>query len=280
MKFLSVFLQRAKVKFPVMPDVQLLQASVDPNDTSELRILVEGRFVKYLTIGPGTYDADDMCFGPSLVALLPPLPSGDWNEGYISRSLKDDQVRFTYVIKAQLPAITHTWHPRFIDHLEIQWGRKLRSNVYEATFRGVSMPIVVKFARFRFEIPQLNSETRAYNWIEGHDIGPAFLGHIVEEGRVIGFAIEHISDAQHAKPEHIDLCRHALARLHHLGIRHGDVNVHNFLVRKGKVTLLDFDVAQPCSDKKLLEEEIRSLEKEIHDDSARGGVVVESSRAV
>lgn len=259
-----------------MPTVQLLQASVDPDETSELRILIDGKHVKYLTISPGVYDADDMCFEPSLVAMLPSIPAWDWNEGHISRSLLDNQVGFARVAKVQLPAITHIWHSRFIDHLEIQWGRKLRSNVYEATFCGLGVPIVVKFARFPFEIPQLNAETGAYRWIEGEYIGPAFLAHVIEDGRVIGFAMERVSGAQHAGPENIDLCRRALVRLHRLGIRHGDVNVHNFLVRDGKVTLLDFDVAQLCGDTRLFEEELRSLEKAIFDTSGRGGVVVES----
>lgn len=42
--------------------IKVLQASVDPDDESEFRILVDGRFTKYLTIDPGLYEVDDMCF--------------------------------------------------------------------------------------------------------------------------------------------------------------------------------------------------------------------------
>jgi hypothetical protein len=49
-----------------------------------------------------------------------------------------------------------------IDHLELCIGRKLRSNVYEATTPHFDLPIVVKFAQLPFEIPYLNSETSAY----------------------------------------------------------------------------------------------------------------------
>ena len=58
-------------------DIKLLQASVDPLDESQFRILVDGKFVKYLTIDAKLYSADDMCFEPSLIFILPPLPPGD-----------------------------------------------------------------------------------------------------------------------------------------------------------------------------------------------------------
>jgi hypothetical protein len=63
-----------------VPDFQLRQASVDPDDQSEFRILVDRKFVKYLIIDPGLYDVDDMCFGPSSISIIPPLLSGDWNK--------------------------------------------------------------------------------------------------------------------------------------------------------------------------------------------------------
>jgi hypothetical protein len=66
-------------------NIQVLQASVDPDDESEFRILVGGEFTKYLTINAGLYELDEMCFAPSLIPLLPPLPPGDWNMGRISK---------------------------------------------------------------------------------------------------------------------------------------------------------------------------------------------------
>lgn len=61
--------------------IELLQAEVSENDQSFFRLLVNNRIIKYITIEPGTYNADDMCFGPSLTSLLPPLSPGDWNDG-------------------------------------------------------------------------------------------------------------------------------------------------------------------------------------------------------
>lgn len=62
--------------------LQLLQASVDPdaNGESEFRLLVNNKFVKYVNIDAGLFDPDDMCFGPTLISLLPEFPPGDWNQ--------------------------------------------------------------------------------------------------------------------------------------------------------------------------------------------------------
>lgn len=128
-------------------------------------------------------------------------------------------------------------------------------------------------------MPQLKRETEAYKWIEGHKIGPAFLGHLVhlvEEGRVIGFMMECIADFRHATPDDFDLCRLALTKLHTLGIKHGDVNKHNFLVRNEKVTPIDFDCASRTVDPDVLEREVEDLQCQLRGTSGRGGRIVES----
>lgn len=50
------------------------------------------------------------------------------------------------------------------------------------------------FARFDWEIQYIGNETTHIN----HDIGPRFLGHLTEDGRVIGFPMERITNARHA----------------------------------------------------------------------------------
>jgi predicted Ser/Thr protein kinase len=255
------------------PNIQVLQVSVDPDDESHFRVLVGGRLTKYLTLDTGVYDPDDMCFAPSLIPLLPPLPPGDWNMGHISKDPTHGHPYFAIATKILLPTVTHIWHPSRIDYLELKMGRKLRSNVYEATSPRFSSTIVAKFARFSWEIPYLDSETAAYEWINGHQIGPEFLGHLTEEGRVIGFLIEQVLDCRHAAPEDLSICQHTLAKLHELGIKHGDTNKHNFLVRNGKATLIDFDSAERCNDPKLLRDEFQMLEQ-LRDDSGKGGRIM------
>jgi len=214
--------------------IQVLQLEVDPEGEGEFRILVDGKFAKYLTIDHGLYDADDMCFTPIFVPQLPPLPPGDWNVGRISKDPVTGKPHFARATKEILPAVTHIWHPTEINHLTLSMGKKLRSNVYEATSSHFKSTVVAKFARFPWEIPLLDTETAVYEWISGHEIGPKFLAHLTEEGRVIGFLIEKISDFEHATIGDFPLCQNILSKLHRLGIKHGDTNKHNFLSMTAK----------------------------------------------
>lgn len=62
-------------------NVQVLQANVDLGDESHFRILVGGKFTKYITVDTGLYNLDDMCFAPSLIPLchLSHLATGMWD---------------------------------------------------------------------------------------------------------------------------------------------------------------------------------------------------------
>jgi predicted Ser/Thr protein kinase len=144
--------------------------------------------------------------------------------------------------------------------------------VYEAKSSNLPDEFVVKFARFGYEIQKLEAETTAYAWINGHNIGPKFLGHLIEHGRVIGFAMSKIEDARHATPDDLDICRQALRKLHALGIKHGDTNKHNFLINSHGVTLIDFDFAKQNATEVELNEELHLLRQEFADTSGRGGV--------
>ncbi|KAG6867139.1 hypothetical protein C0993_006393 [Termitomyces sp. T159_Od127] len=258
--------------------IKVLGFSVDPSDESYFRILVDGKHFKYLTIDTGLYRVDDMCFEPSLISMLPPLPPGEWNTARISGNRADGQPHFSEVAQVELPSVSHLWHPVQIDYLSLRMGRSLRPNMYEASTPQFDLPIVVKFAQIPYDMPYLDSETSAYQRIQNHDIGPKFLGHLTEEGRVIGFAVERITNCQHASPEDLALCQQALSKLHQLGIKHGDINKHNFLIHDGRATLIDFATAFQCNDAKVLEEEFRGLEEELSDMSGRGGgVMLEAS---
>ena len=262
------------------PSVEVLHVEADPDDQSEFRILVDGKFTKYLTIDRGVYDVNDMCFAPSLISMLPPLPPGDWNEGHISQSVTKRQPYFASSTKVELPSVTSLWHPLRISHLDLLIERRLRSNICEVKcpqLDGSTNTVVAKFARFAWEIPQFERETAAYQWIDGHQIGPKFLGHISEEGRVIGFLIELILDARHAAPQDLPACQAALSRLHALGFKHGDINRHNILIRDGKATLIDFDNTSRCDNVEALSEEFQRLAGALGDISGKGGIrVVES----
>ncbi|GES57890.1 alpha-galactosidase agla [Aspergillus terreus] len=173
------------------PKIELLQAEVDENDESFFRLLVDGQTIKYITIESGIYSTEDMCFGPSLVSILPELPPGDWNDGLVARDA-DGRAHFASAQHTQFPGVQNTWHGTYIDYMDLSVGRKLRTGIYEVRCASFNNAVVAKFARFSWEIQYMENETAAYQWISGHDIGPQFLGHLTENGRVIGFLIEYI----------------------------------------------------------------------------------------
>lgn len=255
--------------------IQVLQASVDPEGDSDFRILVNNESVKYITIESGLFGLEEMCFGPSLISLLPPLPSSEWNQARVSRDPVNSVASFSIVPETTLPGITTLWHRTRVDHLDLVLGTKLRSNVYEATSERFPSKVVTKFARFPWEIPRLQTETMIYECIEGHGIGPEFLGHLTEGERVIGFIMACVTDCRPAVLEDYRLCRSALIKLHGLAIKHGDVNRHNFLVHQETAVLVDFENSSQTTNTTDLEDELQCLQSTLKDTSDRGGRHVE-----
>jgi len=134
-------------------------------------------------------------------------------------------------------------------------------------------PVVAKFARFYWEIEYYAAETQAYSWIDGHGIGPGFLGYLTEEGRIIGFLIEHVV-GRHATIADLPACKTIVRRLHTLGILHGDLNKHNFLISEtAGAVLIDFETATRPEDVQAMNKEIEGLEGQLLDESGNGGVV-------
>ncbi|CAN8104823.1 unnamed protein product [Discula destructiva] len=127
-----------------------------------------------------------------------------------------------------------------------------------------------KLAVFPWQIPYLEAETRAYNWIHGEGIVPRFLGHITEGPRVIGFLTEYIEGAT-ATIEDLAACKTALDQLHSVGAKHGDINKHNSLVKDGKATIIDFESAEMV-DEDQLRVESEGLGASLQGQSYRGGV--------
>lgn len=76
----------------------------------------------------------------------------------------------------------------------------------------------------------MDSEAEVYGFIQGFQIGPTFLGHLTEEGRVIGFILSRVTDYHHATADDLPACRSALSKLHALGIEHVNFKKENFLI--------------------------------------------------
>lgn len=261
-------------------DIELLHASIDAGVESHLRLLICGKHIKYLTIAAGTYEADDMGFAPTLRSILPPLPPGDWNDGYIARHPTSGDPHFKTAVKTHFPGVQNAWHPTSFDYLDLEIDEEFRSNVCQAKLppssASESKSVVIKFARFSWEIGYLDDECAAYKLLQGTSIGPKFLGNITEDGRVVGFVLEHIKGARHAGPDDHAACEEALSKMHHVGLLHGDINRHNFLMVGGEAVLIDFDHTRKTTDDEALRREMDELKTQLADTSGRGGIIPES----
>ncbi len=267
---------------PKNANVQLLECLVDEDNTadSDYRFLFDGQHVKYVTTAPGTFRGaeDSRTFGPILLReLFPPFPLGDWNNGYVARDPQTGEDVFVKTEKVHLPGVENLWHPVKLNEFDFTQQDRVRQRVHISTHPEVNngQPVLTKIAVWPWEIAYIEVETTAYQWISDSGVGPKFLGHLTEgkDGRVIGFIVEWVHGARAAGLGDMDGCEKALGRLHELGIKSGDINKYNFLVRDGHdVVLVDFEMAkQNCSPQEL-KDEMSTLKSSLEDPSFRGGV--------
>jgi len=166
------------------------------------------------------------------------------------------------------------WHPVKLNELYFAQELYLRQRIRTSTHPELNdgKPVLIKIAVWPWEIAFTEAETTAYGSICGRGIGPKFLGHVTEGKN--GRGIEWVQDARTAGPGDFEGCRKALRRLHELGIKLGDINKHNFLVREGHdVVLIDFEFAKKCLPQEL-EDEMNAVKGSLEDPSFRGGVEV------
>lgn len=185
----------------------------------------------------------------------------------------------TRVSTNPLPGINVSWHDRCIDVLSLQRTKCFNSGVYEIQYNGV--PCVAKIARFGWDIPRIEHETWVYSILAGYQknhpnepIAPAFLGHLTENDRVMGFLLQKV-DGERACIDDLADRTALLNRLYSLDFVHGDVNRHNFLVGRvsgGGVHLIDFEHVALFQEG-LAEKELLSLPVELTEETGRGSTV-------
>jgi predicted Ser/Thr protein kinase len=119
-----------------------------------------------------------------------------------------------------------------------------------------------KIARFEFEVPRVETETAIYQVIDGQGIGPSFLGHLIEHGRVMGFLVERIEGRPGGIAD-LGACQAVVERLHSLGVVHRDLNRYNFVISPSGVTLIDFENAMKSGDKEAMQKEFVQLAEQL-----------------
>jgi len=262
-------------------NVRLLECSIDGDDVmrSFYRFLVDGRFIKYVITAPGTFlsNRQDRAFEPVLLGnLFPQFPPGDWNNGHVARDPATGEPSFVKTEIVQFPGVQNCWHPMKFDELDFTRQQRLIKGVCVSTHPDINdgKPVLVKFAVWPWEVQYAEAETIAYEWLQSIEVVPKFLGHVTEgkDGRVIGFVAEFIQGARPAEPRDIEGCEKALKKLHELGIKMGDTNKFNFLVRDGHdVMIIDIEAAEQGCSQDELEEEMKGLEACLENTSFLGG---------
>ncbi|OIW28339.1 hypothetical protein CONLIGDRAFT_577520 [Coniochaeta ligniaria NRRL 30616] len=270
------------VQTPKNANVKLLACLVDTDDTedSDYRFLVDGQQVKYVITAPGAFrgaeDDPDRIFEPILLGqLLPHFPTGNWNQGHVAKDRRTGEVIFAKTEIVRHAGVQNLWHPVRLNELDFTQQVRLSQRVHVSAHPELNdgKPILVKLAVWPWEIAYMEVETTAYQLINGSGIGPKFFGHVTEgrDGRVVGFAVEWVEGARAAGLGDIESCKEALRRLHELGIRSGDINKHNFLVRDGHgVVLVDFETAKQDCPTEDLEDVMSALESSLADGGIKG----------
>ncbi|RYP57521.1 hypothetical protein DL770_010650 [Monosporascus sp. CRB-9-2] len=150
------------------------------------------------------------------------------------------------------------WHRTRIDYFDLasvtkdlkaHRKKKYCSDAEEklrlVTHPSFELPVLMKIVEFPRQFHCLETETRTYQVLDGKDIAPRFLGHVMEAGRVVGFLLEwKIEGARPADVSDLGACIGALQRLHEQGLTHGTPHLDDLLVKEGKVILIDFEEAE------------------------------------
>ncbi|KAH6958157.1 hypothetical protein FAVG1_04120 [Fusarium avenaceum] len=262
------------------PRIISMDFSTTGRDDCYFRILT-GNSVKYVTIQAGALDSDSLMDMPlDFQNILPQLPYGEshWNTAFISRNVASGKLEAA-LDKKELPAVSTVCCQRKVNFLHLQRTEQLTLLAQECTIKSDHSPlenygqntVVAKIARFPWEIQYIEAETRIYQRLQSSTVSPSFLAHIHEEDRVIGFLLEKV-EGRRAGIADLEICQRALQRLHDLGILHGDVNRHNFIIPPGhEAVLIDFEKSMINADAESLKKEMSSLAEQLSEDTGRGG---------
>lgn len=245
----------------------------DDSFESEYRLQI-GKQIKYLVMSPGAFDRDTLAF--PLQSLPRPPYNEEWTPANISRDKTSGDLKIS-ISNRTLAGVKCQWHHTRVNCLELERIKQLTAMSFEAVSHSVllitlSSPatMIAKIARFEWELPRIEKETRAYKLLEGSGLAPRFLAHVHENGRIVGFLLEEI-EGRSESFQHLSVCKTALGKLHELGFVHGDMNRHNFLVTDEGMKLLNFERLRENASSESMSKESGTLRAELADESGRGG---------
>lgn len=149
---------------PALPAVLSMEVDDEDSFESEYRVRI-GNQVKYIVISPTTFDRDTLSFP---IQSLPSLPWKDeWTVAHISRDEASGDLK-TSISNRALASVKCRWHDTLVDCLELERTKPLTASAFEAVSHS-ALPgifqapatVIAKIARFEWEIPRIERETRA-----------------------------------------------------------------------------------------------------------------------
>ena len=83
-----------------------------------------------------------------------------------------------------------TWHEWTLDILKLPVIAQYSPFIFETIIDNA--PAIGKYAHFEYELHYFQQETDVYRLLEGSNIGPRFISHLIEDKRGVGIAVEKI----------------------------------------------------------------------------------------
>jgi hypothetical protein len=231
------------------------------------RILVASSAIKYLAFLPPKpiFAAIPDVRGERLGFTV--VPRGDWNVGHLEHDTVTDRLVLQSTEKRALQGVADVWHLARVDCLslgdalprdELQCALKMNAAIYPGQF-GASQ-VVVNMECYPDDIFGVIQETRVHSQIDGHGIGPKFLGHVTENTeRVCGYMLESLP-ARPATIDDLQTCKSVLAKLHDRKIVYGHLSSQSFLIVDGQALLHGFGGSFATDHQPLFEREMDSVE--------------------
>lgn len=244
------------------------------------RIQRARKVVYVLVNDPEIIPEDSRTFPPAIIRELSKLEgwSNDWDTLTVDRDQSGVSVKLNGFKPHGLPEQFIQHDLRQVNILDLKILHQVKYRTLYANLDG--MPCYVKFARFSFELQDVEQEVEAYRYLmdRGFTMIPNFLGYVNEgnEGsqRVIGFLLEKIQ-GRHANINDLSRCEEALAKLHKF-IVHGDLNQYNIIITDNGPKFIDLERSSTKPDNENIEweeqaaKEMQSLRTALSDDSGKG----------
>lgn len=191
----------------------------------------------------------------------PDFPAGDWNLAEMeSRKGQLVIVPKSDILDRSTIPLDSIWHPNRVDYSDLCIEKQLL-DIPGVTDKVAVVTHPCHVGRMAMKIEGFNTgqtrllqgltrETDVYRLIDGKEVAPEFLGHIMDGENCIGFLTDYIADTKPATKYSQKLCLETLEKFHHATkMLHCDLHVKNFLIHEQgtKAYLIDFESVIPLT---------------------------------